>query len=143
VSLRWLLDTNVLSVPVAPHPDPGVVARIAERRDAIAVPSVAWHELWYGTARLPRGRRRDALEDYLQRGVRGVFPVLPYDEAAAVWHATERARLESLGAPRPFADGQIAAIAATHDLILVTANVRDFVGWSGLVVEDWRAAPLR
>jgi predicted nucleic acid-binding protein len=34
-------------------------------------------------------------------------------------------------------DGQIAAIAAVNDLVLVTRNVRDFSGFAGLDVESW------
>jgi tRNA(fMet)-specific endonuclease VapC len=63
--------------------------------------------------------------------------VLPYDTAAAAWHATERARLEALGRSPPFVDGQIAAIARVRGLTLVTRNVRDFSRFDGLVVENW------
>ena len=38
----------------------------------------------------------------------------------------------------PFADGQIAAIAYMHGLVVVPANVSDFAGLEG-VVEDWSA----
>jgi tRNA(fMet)-specific endonuclease VapC len=37
----------------------------------------------------------------------------------------------------PFADGQIAAIAAVHGLTLVTANVADFRPFKGLQVRRW------
>jgi predicted nucleic acid-binding protein len=39
------------------------------------------------------------------------FPKLPYDQAAATWHGQEQVRLEALGKPAPFVDGQIAAVA--------------------------------
>jgi tRNA(fMet)-specific endonuclease VapC len=68
------------------------------------------------------------------------IPILPYDEAAADWHARERARLLSEGRKPPFADGQIAAIAKVHDLAIVTANVRDFEAFEGITVEDWLGA---
>jgi tRNA(fMet)-specific endonuclease VapC len=68
--------------------------------------------------------------------VRGSFPILPYDEASAAWHGEERARLESFGRTAPFVDGQIAAIAQVHGLILVTANPRDFEAFQGLRIED-------
>lgn len=35
-------------------------------------------------------------------------------------------------------DGQIAAIARVNDLVLVTANMRDFRPFEGLSVQDWR-----
>jgi predicted nucleic acid-binding protein len=44
----------------------------------------------------------------------------------------------TIGRTPPFVDGQIAAIAVTRGLILVTNNVRDFQHFSGLVVVDWR-----
>ncbi len=34
----------------------------------------------------------------------------------------------------------MAAIAYVHDLILVTANVKDFARFKGLALEDWTAA---
>jgi tRNA(fMet)-specific endonuclease VapC len=71
------------------------------------------------------------------------FPILPYDEVAAAWHAAERARLERSGTAAPFVDGQIAAIAKAHELVLVTANVRDFVRFEALDVENWTSRPRR
>jgi tRNA(fMet)-specific endonuclease VapC len=99
---------------------------------------VVWHELLFGCARLPSSRRRSALESYLEESVRATVPILPYDEAAAAWHARERARLASLGRSAPFTDGQIAAIAAVHKLVLVTANRAYFDGFLDLEIEDWR-----
>jgi tRNA(fMet)-specific endonuclease VapC len=68
------------------------------------------------------------------------FPILQYDEAAASWHGVERARQERAGRPGAYVDGQIAAIAHIHDLILVTGNVRDFVRFKDVTVEDWSAS---
>ena len=67
------------------------------------------------------------------------FPILGYDRAAAEWHASERARLMARGRTPSFVDGQIAGIAATNDLVLVTFNNRDFVMFDELRLEDWRA----
>jgi tRNA(fMet)-specific endonuclease VapC len=64
------------------------------------------------------------------------FSAFPYDQEAAAWHARERARLSKRGRPPSAADGQIAAIASVHDLILVTANVKDFRRFKDLAVED-------
>lgn len=91
----------------------------------------------------PRGSARAALEAYLHDVVQGSFPFLPYDEAAATWHGEERARLEALGRPTPFVDGQIAAIARVHRLVLVTTNDKDFVCFTGLSVENWSKGHIR
>jgi tRNA(fMet)-specific endonuclease VapC len=98
---------------------------------------VVWNELTYGCERLEPGKRKIELEAYLRDVVLKSFPILPYDQEAATWHAFERARQERAGHPGPYVDGQIAAIAHVHDLILVTANVKDFARFKGLTVEDW------
>jgi tRNA(fMet)-specific endonuclease VapC len=96
-----------------------------------------WHELTCGCRRLPKGKRRTTLEAYLRDVVQGSFPILPYDEAAAAWHGEERARLEALGRPAPFVDGQIAAIAHVNGLVLATTSDKDFARFKGLTVENW------
>jgi tRNA(fMet)-specific endonuclease VapC len=137
--VSWLLDTNVLSELARPRPDEGVLARFAEIADDAAIAAVVWHELRFGVERLPSGRRRDALAEFVS-GLASRFPVLPYDRRAAEWHAVERARLESIGTPAPFADGQIAAVAVTNGLRLSTRNVADFGAFADLAVESWWAA---
>lgn len=135
--IRYLLDSNIVSEPVRPRPDPRVQARLAEHGSHVALASVVWHELLYGMERLPEGHRKAFLRDYLADVVRPSAPVLPFDDAAAEWLARERARLDALGQPRPMLDGQIAAVAATRGLILVTRNTGDFGGYAGLHVENW------
>jgi tRNA(fMet)-specific endonuclease VapC len=136
MSLRYLLDTNVLSEATRPVPDQGVLDRVVREGDRVATAAPVWHEIEFGLLRLPTGKRRRALEEIVQRMTRSVV-ILPYDEAAAGWHARERARLVRGGRPPAFVDGQIAAIAAIHGLALVTRNVRDFSSFRGLEVESW------
>jgi tRNA(fMet)-specific endonuclease VapC len=126
-----------VSAPVSKTPDAAILERLDERGPECAIAAPVWHELTYGCRRLPKGERRAALEAYLRDVVRGSFPILPYDEAAATWHGEERARLEALGRPAPFVDGQIAAIAHVHGLVLATTNDRDFVHFKGLTIENW------
>jgi tRNA(fMet)-specific endonuclease VapC len=135
--MRFLLDTNIVANPASVAPDRRILRSLTTHGAACAIPAVVWHELAYGCARLPRGKRRSRFEDYLHDVVRPIYPVLAYDEPAASWHAAERARLEKLGRPAPFVDGQIAAIAAVNGLILVTQNRRDFIRFEGLHVTDW------
>jgi tRNA(fMet)-specific endonuclease VapC len=114
-----------------------VLARIEEHDGQLATCAIVWHELRYRADRLPASRKRRALETYLDQVVRTALPILPYDEESASWHAQERARLGKRGRPPTAADGQIAAIARINELVLVTANVRDFRRFEGLTVEDW------
>ena len=137
--MSWLLDTNVLSELARPHPDDGVLARVADVADDAAIAAVVWHELRFGVVRLPAGRRRDALAEFVS-GLASRFPVLPYDSRAAEWHAVERARLVRSGTPAPFADGQIAAVAVTNGMRLSTRNVADFEVFADLTIESWWTA---
>jgi tRNA(fMet)-specific endonuclease VapC len=138
VTLHYLLDTNVVSEPLRPKPRHGVLRKLLEHEDEIAIPAIVWHELRYGMARLPESRRRTAISRYLNDVVRATMPILDYDEIAAELHAAERARLVARGETPPFADGQIAAIAQVHDLTLVTFNDADFKRFDGLRILVWR-----
>ncbi len=140
MSLRYLLDTSVVSVPVSKRPNPQVLRRIRSSAGVCAIAGPVWQELNYGYRRLPNGKRRTFLETYLYNVVQATIPILPYDEHAAAWHGKERARLEAEGHTAPFVDGQIAAVARVNDLVLVTLNEKDFVGFSGLVIENWAVA---
>lgn len=124
-------------------PDQAILARLDEHGPGCAIAAPVLHELTYGCSRLPKGKRRTALESYLRDVVRGSFQVLPYDEAAATWHGEERARLESVGTPAPFVDGQIAAIAHVHGLVLVTTNDGEFARFKSLRVENWSTRTRR
>ena len=137
MNLRFLVDTSIVSSPVSLKPDPGIVDKLEKHGHECAIAAPVWHELTYGCQRLPRGKRREALETYLQDVVLTSFQVLAYDEAAAHWHGIERARLEGLGRPAPYVDGQIAAIAHINELTLVTVNVKDFSRFKNVDVENW------
>ena len=138
MSLKYLLDTNVVSEPLRPQPQHGIVRKLSRHEDEIAICSVLWHELRYGVERLAPSRRRDVIVRYLDEVVAATMPILDYDRAAAEWHALERARLAARGATPPFADGQIAAIAYVNELALVTFNAVDFRQFHGLRVLSWR-----
>lgn len=134
----YLLDTDTVSEPALPRPRPAVMARMQQHRADIALCAPVIHELRYGAERLAVSRRRRFLEAFIAGPLDGRASILSYDRAAAEWHARERARLTAIGRPPPFTDGQIAAIAATNRLVLVTANVADFEHFQDLQIEDWR-----
>ncbi len=138
--MRYLLDTNVLSEPIKRRPSSVVLERLAEHSEVCAIAAPTWHELWFGCTRLVHSRRRDALTHYLEQAVKAVFPVIPYGGAAAERHAEQRSSLAGAGAIPPYVDGQIAAIAEVHGLVLVTRNVSDFVMYPNLQVENWFVA---
>jgi tRNA(fMet)-specific endonuclease VapC len=137
VAIRYLLDTNVLSEPLKQNPQMTVLERIRTHSAEIATASVVWHELWYGMHRMAPSRKKDAIQEYLLRLEASSMSVLPYDEVAAAKHGAERSRLEQMGKTPAFADGQIAAIAQVHGLVLATRNVQDFSLFCDLPLENW------
>jgi tRNA(fMet)-specific endonuclease VapC len=141
--IRHLLDTNIISSPISKQPDPDILERLAEYGEDRAIAAPVWHELTYGCTRLPAGKRRTALETSLAEVVGASFPILPYDAVAAAWHGQERARLEAIGKPASFVDGQIAAIAHTFGLILITANAKDFSPFKGVEILNWAGRRAR
>jgi tRNA(fMet)-specific endonuclease VapC len=140
MSVKFLLDTNVLSELLRPAPDPNVLQNFQAHRSEISIAAIVWHELLYGCFCLVPSPKRAAIESFLFDVIASSIPILPYDERAAHWHAAERARLAKIGQMPPFADGQIAAIARVNDLILVTFNTPDFERFNELQLKDWRNA---
>jgi tRNA(fMet)-specific endonuclease VapC len=138
VSPRYLLDTNVLSERLRLQPHPTVIQRLNASEGLVATAAPVVHELLFGALRLPPSSGRALIEHFLSEAVLTTMSILPYDTAAAEWHARERARLVTTGRTPPFLDGQIAAIAHTNGLILVTANVADYRNFADLQIEDWR-----
>lgn len=132
------MDTNILSEPLLPAPNEEVLRRLRDHREEIATASVVLHEMLFGCYRLPSSSRRAVIEGYLNGVVSPSIPILSYDARAAKWHAEERARLTGTGRTPPFANGQIAAVASTNDLVVVTSNVADYASFRDIQVEDWR-----
>lgn len=135
--MRYLLDISTVSEPLRSKPAPSILQGLHEHDGEAAIPSPVWHELRFGCAQLPPSPHRKAIERYVETVVLASFPVLPYDFAAANWHALERARLSATGSIPPFIAGQIAAIAYINDLILITSNTRTFEDFQGLQVQSW------
>ena len=139
MTLRYLADTNVLSEPTKRVPNPAVEERLRARMPEIATATPVWNELLYGLYLLPVSERRREIARYLFETLAPTLQMLDYDRRAAEWHAAERARLSLIGLTPPFVDGQIASVAFTNDLVLVTTNVSDFANFRGIQMEDWSA----
>lgn len=135
--LRFAVDTNAVSELVRPRPNPNLMAKWEAHQGEIGIPSVVWHEMAFGLEKLPPSRKREGISAFLNGLRNSTLPILPYDSTAAERHARERARLQSIGRPIPFRDSQIGAIALARNLVLVTANVKDFEPMEGLEVRNW------
>jgi tRNA(fMet)-specific endonuclease VapC len=139
-SVRYLLDSNILSEIPKDAPSPQVLAQLQKHWAICVTASTVLMELYFGAALLPPERKKykrliadyDAWFNHSQ-----ALTVLTFDAKAAHYAAFENARLQKLGKPRPWRDSQIAAVAATQNLILVTRNVADFKPFKHLKIENW------
>ena len=137
-----LLDTNVLSELMRAKPVPGVLAWVdAQPSSELFTSAITVAEILYGIARMPDGKRKQGLlelatlmfeEDLAGR-------ILPFDTEAAVHYAGLAAESEAKGKVVDMADGQIAAIAALHDVRVATRNVRHFDYLGVPVINPWDA----
>ncbi len=137
MAITYLVDTNIVSELMRPHPNATVRMLWESHASEITISTISWHELLVGAMYLPVSKRRTALENFLYQNLLNRVEMLPYNQMAAEWHAIERARLMKIGRTPSFSDGQIAAVAATNNMILVTRNVADFADFDGLTVENW------
>ena len=127
--MSFLLDTNVVSELVRPRPNPGLVEWLAERdEDQVFLSVVTLAELRYGIARLPVGRRRRSLEEWLHGELLQRFEgrILPIDDDVALTWGDVTAECAAVGRPIEAMDGLLAATARVHVLELVTRNAGDF-----------------
>ncbi|MBE9239248.1 type II toxin-antitoxin system VapC family toxin [Anabaena aphanizomenioides LEGE 00250] len=137
MSLKYLLDTNILSEAKRPLPNEKVMAKLRLYRQETATATVVIHEMLYGCLRLPVSKKRQDIEDYINNVILAQLPLFDYTLQVAQYHAQERVRLSKVGKSPAFIDGQIASIAVTNDLILVTNNVADFQDFDSLMIENW------
>ncbi|MEN6627351.1 MAG: type II toxin-antitoxin system VapC family toxin [Candidatus Sumerlaeia bacterium] len=129
----YLLDTNAC-IRFLNKSSKKLLDRIRSEDPAnIALCSITKAELLYGarhSMKIPENLR--LLERFF-----APFVSFPFDDLCADHYATIRAELAAQGNPIGPYDLQIAAIARTHDLTLVTHNTREFSRVIGLRLEDW------
>jgi tRNA(fMet)-specific endonuclease VapC len=133
MSLKYLLDTNIISEVNRIKPNANVTKKTSEHEREIGTASVVNHELLYGCLSMPESKKRQLLLAYVHL-IPQKMPILNYSLEAAQWHEHERARLTKLGRTPAFVDGQIAY---SNNLILVTNNVSDFQFFENLRIENW------
>lgn len=133
-----VVDTNVLSEPMRPRPEPRVLAWLRRNSALLAVPTVAIGELRYGVARLPSGRRKASLEDAMDALVtRFAGAVISYDVLAARACGDILAAAEAAGRPMDLADAQIAACARVSRARLATRNIQHFATTGLDLINPW------
>jgi len=136
---RYLVDANVLSEATKPAPDQRVIDWLGHNEPELAVDPVILGEIRFGILLLPRGRRRSRLERWFEDGVQRL-QCIPWEASTGLRWAELLATLRAEGRAMPIKDSLIAATALTHDLAVVTLNLRDFDA-AGVGVVDPVAEP--
>lgn len=137
-----ILDTNVVSALMRGEPAPRVVDWLdRQAAESIWITSVTLFEARLGLALLPKGRKRQALEDAFERFLREDLGnrILDFDRAAATEAAALAAARQKSGRPIDVRDTQIAGIALARRAALATRNAKHFRDLSVPVLDPWEA----
>ncbi|HLP88768.1 MAG TPA: type II toxin-antitoxin system VapC family toxin [Nostocaceae cyanobacterium] len=131
--MKFLLDTNTCIIYLR-----GKNTILKQKLEStptkdIAVCSIVKAELFYGAIKSANPQRNLTLQqEFLSQ-----FISLTFDDRAAMEFGVIRSQLEALGTPIGAYDLQIAAIALTNNLTLITHNTREFQRVNNLPIEDW------
>jgi predicted nucleic acid-binding protein len=124
--MRYLLDTNIVSEVSKKRPVGKVLNFIQANESQCVVPAIVVAERCHGAHLAPPDQRAALLKAMRDFQAEFADRILTFDaEAAATW-GEYVARPALRNKPRSYPDTQIAAIALTHDLIVVTRNTDDF-----------------
>ena len=130
--VRYLLDTNIVSIAVR-EPGGTLARRLASmHRDEFAVSIIVACELRYGVVRKGSSRLAKQLEAVLEG-----IDILPMEEPADAHYGDIRTELERIGRPIGHNDLLIAAHARALGATLVTRNVDEFARVPNLTIESW------
>jgi len=121
----YLVDANVLSEPTKQVANSRVVTWLNANESNLIVDSIIIGELRMGILALPRGRKRDRLEQWYETVVETI-DCIPWDVTISQRWAALVVELKRKGETVPLLDGMTAATALQHDLIVATRNTRDF-----------------
>jgi len=138
-----LLDTNVISEPWRPVPEPRVLAWIdAQAIETLFLSAVTVAELRFGIGAMPAGRRRSVLHERLEQEVLPLFEgrVLSFDLAASQSYAELMVQARSKGWAIGKADGYIAATAASRGYVVASRDVSPFEAAGVRVLNPWEDA---
>jgi tRNA(fMet)-specific endonuclease VapC len=130
---RYLLDTNICIYLIKKHP-PEVLARFQQiQLKQLHIPTITLFELYYGIEKNNSQQRNlAALENFI-----APLTIVDFTLDAAKKAAKIRNNLQKQGTPIGACDVQIAAIAISLNMTLLTNNTREFERVKGFKLENW------
>jgi tRNA(fMet)-specific endonuclease VapC len=131
----YVLDTNAVSALM--KGSAAVVERLAATEPAnVAIPQPVLAEIAYGIERLPRSKRRTALQARFDL-ICSELPRAEWTDTVSQAYGRIKASLERRGTKIEDFDAAIAAHALALNATLVTANLDHMTRVPGLRIEDW------
>jgi len=135
--VKFILDTNAVSALM--KGEFRVIERLKQASKVdVSVPQPVLAEIAYGIERLPKSKRRQALEERFDL-IRSELARSSWSDEVSECFGSIKATLEGTGRRIEDFDAAIAAHALARDATLVTANLDDMARVPGLTVEDWQA----
>ncbi|MBK9013743.1 MAG: type II toxin-antitoxin system VapC family toxin [Saprospiraceae bacterium] len=131
---KYLLDTNICIFYFKDKHD--IEAKIkAAGVENVFISEITIAELKFGVANTEdptkREKNREAVINF--QNAANIIPIISVLDI----YASERARLKNLGKSVDDFDLLIGSTALTHDLVMVTNNVKHLERLKGILIEDW------
>lgn len=135
-----ILDTNVISELMRPHPESRVINWIDQQDTAtLFITAITLAEIHYGIQVLPRSQKRDYLENAFNKMISELFKnsILVFDESSSIFYGRMMSKRRALGQPLSILDGQIAAISRAKQMHLATRNIKYFQHCEINLIDPW------
>lgn len=133
--MKYVLDTNTISALM--KGDQRALDRLKQlSRADVFLPQPVIAEIAYGIERLPKSKRRDALQERFDL-LCSEIPRTQWSDEVSLSFAAIKVTLEKKGKRIEDFDAAIAAHALAIGAVLVTSNVDDMIRVQGLTIEDW------
>ena len=131
----YIFDTDIYTNVMRKIPSEKLLNRLKKvpRRDQFTT-TITIAEVYYG---LMKASNRTKLLELFIAVLLPRATILPFGFSAAKKYGAIRSFLEKQGTPLSHADLQIASIALSMDMTLITGNLKHFQRVPQLTVENW------
>lgn len=137
--MNYLLDTCVISELVKATPNGNVISWINNTpNERLFLSVITIGEIRKGLTKLPDSKNKFRLTNWLNTLLENYEArIYSVDLAVAESWGSIQGKAENKGTPVASVDSLIAAVAQTHNLIVVTRNEKDFAATNITIINPW------
>ena len=138
--MNYLLDTCVISELVRPIPNENVISWLNKTpNERLSLSVITIGEIRKGITKLPDSRKKNQLTNWLNTLLEDYESrIFPINLTVAENWGNIQGHAETKGTPLTSVDSLIAAVALTHNLIIVTRNESDFIASNATILNPWK-----